>query len=103
MVNVGRRGAHADLNWSCQRGSDFDARPAIRVNALVDAFGDQGSFFSLCDDSFALAMKSIGNRIRGLLGAQCLEHPPLDAGGRPVCHRGQVSLNFRIYGNPRYK
>jgi len=67
-----------------------DAAVGLRLKAFVEAFGASGSFFSICQDDYAPAMKQIGARLAGKLGNMCLAAPIVDAradqpGVQPDC------------------
>jgi hypothetical protein len=57
----------------CQspRGS---ATPAVRLKAFVDAFGDNGSLYSICQDDLADTVKSIGANLSAKMSVVCV--PP---------------------------
>jgi len=58
--------------------SNGEAAPSVRIKQFVDAFGDNGTFESICDGDFSPAMARIGDKIAGRIRHQCLEQPPVD-------------------------
>jgi hypothetical protein len=51
---------------------------SLRVKAFVDAFGDNGTFSSICADDFSPAMAKIGQLINQKLENQCFDQPLVD-------------------------
>ena len=75
--------------------------PAIRVKALLDAFGDGELLTSVCDSDYGPALKQLGQRINLSLGLapQCVPAPLLTASGSLVCRSGDV-LGFDADNKP---
>jgi hypothetical protein len=72
-----------DVAPICQSAGG-DAAVGLRMKAFVDSFGASGSFFSICQDDFSPAMKTIGEKLAAKLGNTCIAAPVVDtspAGG----------------------
>ena len=54
------------------------AAPAVRIRELVDAFGVNGTFLSICADDFRPAMTRIGQEIARRASLECLIQRPAD-------------------------
>ena len=54
------------------------ATAALRMKKFVDAFGANGSFFSICQDDFRPAMQKIGEKLAAKLGNPCISAPLVD-------------------------
>jgi hypothetical protein len=87
-VEVGRSGNDPTLMPSCQTANGH-AVPALRLKAVVDAFGKRGSFSTICTDDFGPALRGVAERIIANIHS-CLGHPPLTAGGSVACSPGAV-------------
>jgi hypothetical protein len=65
------------------------ARPGVRVEQWVYAFGHNGVLETPCDDSFAASLQSIAQSIAGVIGPACLTAPIASTNGphgaRPDC------------------
>jgi len=70
-----------------------EAAPSVRIRQFVDAFGDNGTFESICEGDFSPAMARIGDKIAGRIRHQCLEEPPVD---RDPTRPG-VQANCEVY------
>lgn len=70
-------GGATEMAHSCNAGKAF-GDPAIRVKAFVDAFGELGSFTSICESSYAPAMDVIAHKIGQVLGDACIAAPLVD-------------------------
>jgi hypothetical protein len=55
--------------------------PAVRLKQVIDSAGDNGSFLTICQDSYQQAMQTIATRLRILIGKQCIDHPLIDHNG----------------------
>jgi len=64
------------------------AKPAIRLKAVVDAFGSRGDFSEICTTDFGPALKRLGQLIVASLGGQCISAPPLTEDGGLACQAG---------------
>ncbi len=73
--------------------SNGEAAPSVRIQQFVEAFGDNGTFESICDGDFSPAMARIGDKIAGRIRHQCLEQPPVD---RDPARPG-VQANCEVY------
>ncbi|MDB4979714.1 MAG: hypothetical protein JWM82_466 [Myxococcales bacterium] len=51
------------------------ARPGVRMEQLVYAFGHNGVIESVCDDDFAPSMSAIAQSLSDVLGPPCLDAP----------------------------
>jgi hypothetical protein len=94
-VEVGVDGDDPTLKPSCQ-SQQGKADPAIRIKTLVQAFGKQGHFnegrapVNICSSDFSPALRMLGERIRIVLGGQCLSSPPLSREGTLLCKAGDL-------------
>ena len=65
------------------------ARPGVRVEQWVYAFGHNGVLETPCDDSFAASLQSIAQSIAGVIGPPCLTAKIATTNGphgaRPAC------------------
>jgi hypothetical protein len=66
---------------SCNAADGTYADPAIRVKEWVDAFGGNGVFQSICNDSFAPALQRIAEEIGKRLGTPCVAGKILNTEG----------------------
>ena len=55
-----------------------EAAPSVRIQQFINAFGDNGTFESICEGDFSPAMARIGDKIAGRIRHQCLDNPPVD-------------------------
>jgi hypothetical protein len=60
-----------------------DAVPSIRHAQLINAFGDNGTIVSICDNDFTPALQRIGDLIAAALGKQCIRGNVADAQSDP--------------------
>ncbi len=60
--------------------------PALRINAVVDAF--EGEKTEICNDNFGAALEALGGRIIASLGGQCVHAPLLLPDGAIACKAG---------------
>jgi len=101
-VEVGMDAQNPVLRPSCQT-SMGRARPAIRIKALLDSFGNKGLFnggtdktltqdlpVDVCRQSYAPALRRLGRAIVSTLVGRCLPKPLLTLGGGLACHKGDV-------------
>ena len=73
----------------------------MRIQQFVQAFGDNGTFESICDGDFSPAMARIGDKIAGRIRHQCLEQPPVDRDpARPGGKRAGRSIKRRDQHGP---
>ena len=108
-VIVGPYNNHANLQPSCTTTLG-EARPAIRIEALVHTFApqvldseiaagvpyfvdDKGvkreeTLTSICEPSFSKPLERLGQSIVATLRAMCLKQPGLTEGGNVVCYQG---------------
>jgi hypothetical protein len=96
---VGVEGQNPVLKASCQsiKGT---AVPAVRIEALIKAFGERGHFndgidnagkavaVNSCSNDFSPAMKRIADSLLGAIGGQCIGAPLLTKSGAVACHAG---------------
>jgi hypothetical protein len=62
----------ASIKHSCVENSGEYADPSVRIHQWVDSFGGNGLQLTICADSFAQAMMTIGRKMNMLLAAQCI-------------------------------
>ncbi len=86
-VAVGRDGNNPTLEPSCQSSAGV-AAPALRIEQVVEAFGDDGHFSSICAGDFGPAMSAIGKKLQGRIGDQCIDNTLLTAEGTVACEAG---------------
>ena len=53
---------------SCTASNGSFGDPGVRLQSFIDRFGTNGMQFSICDDSFALALTALATRIGELIG-----------------------------------
>ncbi|HXU80158.1 MAG TPA: hypothetical protein VN914_02090 [Polyangia bacterium] len=78
-----------DVAPICQ-SMNGDAAAGLRLKQFVESFGASGTFFSICQDDFSPAMKTIGEKLAAKLGNPCISAPVVDtkptvAGVQPDC------------------
>ena len=66
------------------------AAPAVRIKDFVDAFGDNGTFLSICADDFSPVMTRIGQEVARRASLECLvgrlvDVDPNTSGVQPHC------------------
>jgi hypothetical protein len=54
------------------------AAPAVRIHDFVTAFGDNGTFLSICADDFSPVMARIGQEVARRASLECLAAPVAD-------------------------
>jgi hypothetical protein len=59
-------------------GNIYKAYGGLRLKKFVDAFGDKGQVFSICNSDFTNAMVQIGNAIVQVLTPGCVTYPLID-------------------------
>jgi hypothetical protein len=103
LVEVGTEGTNPMLKASCQTTSGKGV-PALRLKALIDAFGGNGYFnegtdvtgtqqvsVNICSNDFTPALRLLGKKMAGTLGTlggQCLGKAPLTATDKLACSAG---------------
>jgi hypothetical protein len=70
-----------DIAFSACGGNGGGA-PAMRIQELVDAFGDNGTISSICADDFGPALRRTGELVRRSLDRRCLDLPFVDGDPR---------------------
>jgi hypothetical protein len=66
-----------DYDQICE-SNNGKATAALRMKKFVDAFGQNGTFFSICQDDFRPAMQQIGVKLAAKLGNPCISAPLID-------------------------
>lgn len=84
-VKVQTGGSSGGIAPSCG-----DAAPALRLDALVEAFGDNGLFHPICSADVGPALSALGDKISARLGPQCVTRPVLTREGRLACREGDI-------------
>jgi hypothetical protein len=97
---VGLGGQNPELKPSCQ-SQNGTAVPALRIQAVVNSFGEERGHFNkglddagrvdvnICATDFGPAMKLLGEVIVATLGGQCISAPPLTGNGGIACDAGR--------------
>jgi hypothetical protein len=62
-----------NIAHSCTRSDGAYADPAVRLKEFTTKFGANGSFSSICDDSYAPALAQLGTAIGKALTPSCLD------------------------------
>jgi hypothetical protein len=79
-----------EITHSCTANDGSFADPGVRLRQFTQEFGDFGSSYSYCDDSFDVTVADIASRIREFLDPPCITgtlhdaDPSLD-GLQPSC------------------
>jgi hypothetical protein len=60
-------------------GNIYKAYGGLRLKKFIDAFGDKGKAFSICNSDFSGAMKQIGDAIVQVLKPGCVPYPLIDS------------------------
>jgi hypothetical protein len=87
IVNLGPSQNKADpamwpyVEHSCMAADGTYADPSIRIKKWIDAFGQNGVFEEICNDSFAPALTVIANEIGKKIGSPCVTGRVLDTAG----------------------
>jgi hypothetical protein len=55
-----------------------EATAGLRLKQFVESFGDNGTFFSICNDDFSPALEKIGEKLAARLGRTCITAPLVD-------------------------
>jgi len=84
----GTMDAQNGIQWpniahSCMENSGEYGDPGVRLAELVEAFGRNGVFESICADSFAPALIAIAQTIGKVLGPKCVQGQLVDEDGDP--------------------
>jgi hypothetical protein len=66
-----------DYGAICQ-SANGSATGALRMKKFVDSFGENGAYFSICEDDFRPAMQKIGEKLAAKLGNPCISAPLVD-------------------------
>jgi hypothetical protein len=74
---IGNAGGGLDLLPICETAAG-KATPAIRLKAFVDAFGEDGSWHSICGGDLSGAMAAIGTTVQKVIDDTCLAARPAD-------------------------
>ncbi|MCA9671806.1 MAG: hypothetical protein KC503_39675 [Myxococcales bacterium] len=88
-VEVGKDGDNPVLKPGCS-SSHGTSVPAVRLEALVNAFAPNSYFASSCDPNYPKLLYPIGKKIKQVLGGispKCLPWPALTANGEVACRR----------------
>jgi hypothetical protein len=99
-VEVGFDAQNPVLRPSCQTSMGRGV-PAIRIKALIDGFGKDGSFnrgtdpsltqdvpVNICSQDYSPALRLLGRKLVSTLGSQCLTKPLTTKNGGLVCEKG---------------
>jgi len=78
QVDFDEQNMDAELMASCQDEAGAAAYPGVRLNAFVDAFGENGQSASLCNSKTPKRLGGMVRNLRKSLGTTCLEGPILD-------------------------
>jgi hypothetical protein len=87
VVNAGPSLLKGDVSmWpyvqhSCMAADGTYADPSIRIQQWVDAFGSNGVFEEICNDSFKPALTVIANEIGKKIGSPCVTGKIVDVNG----------------------
>jgi len=78
-----------DYSPICQ-SANGSATGGLRMKKFVDSFGENGAYFSICEDDFRPAMQKIGQKLAAKLGNPCISAPlvdikPAEAGVQADC------------------
>lgn len=65
------RSGEVDYAAVCE-SANGQATAALRVKEFVEAFGQSGNYFSICQDDFRPAMKAIGEKVAARLSTPCI-------------------------------
>jgi hypothetical protein len=76
------------------------ATPAPRLKKLMDDFGSDGNFVSVCGDDYGPVLARLGEIVVDNLHSECLPGPPLTEDCHMVCAQGAV-LGKDTDGNER--
>jgi hypothetical protein len=98
-VEVGLDAQNPTLRPSCQTSMGRGV-PAIRIKALVDGLGKDGTFnrgtdtsfaqdvaVNICSPDYSPALRLLGRKLTGTLGTQCLSAPLTTDNGGLVCQK----------------
>jgi hypothetical protein len=67
------------VDHSCMQADNTFADPSVRISQWLRAFGDNGTFDSICNDSLKPALERIAQKISSKLSSfQCLGAKPFD-------------------------
>jgi hypothetical protein len=69
------------VRHSCMAADGTYADPSIRIKQWIDAFGSNGVFEEICNDSFAPALTVIADEIGKKIGSPCVTGTILDTDG----------------------
>ncbi|HJX64057.1 MAG TPA: hypothetical protein VJ860_08900 [Polyangia bacterium] len=70
-----------DPNQKSADNNIYKAYGGLRLKQFVDAFGEKGQVFSICNSDFTNAMVQIGNAIVQVLTPGCVTYPLIDSDG----------------------
>jgi hypothetical protein len=63
-------------------GNIYKAYGGLRLKQFIDAFGDNGKVFSICNSDFTNAMQQIGDAIAQVLKPGCVQYPLIDTNSK---------------------
>jgi hypothetical protein len=61
------------LQHSCSSSNMTFGDPGVRLKQVIDSFGDLGTYTSICQNSYADAIRVIAEKIGRQLGRQCID------------------------------
>ncbi len=67
----------------CTSTANGNANAGVRFRAFVDAFGDSGSLYSICQNDLGPAVQAIGATLAKRLSTNCINSPLIDMDGNP--------------------
>jgi hypothetical protein len=75
-------------------GNTYKAYSGLRLKKFIDAFGEHGQHFSICNSDFTGAMTQIGTAIGQTMTADCFPYPLMDGdpntpGIQPECQAAE--------------
>jgi len=81
-------------------GNIYKAYGGLRLKKFIDAFGDKGKAFSICNSDFKNAMTQIGNAIVQVLTPGCVYYPLIDTDAKTPGIQPECQVNDQVGCDP---
>jgi hypothetical protein len=85
----------------CQ-SNNGEAAVGFRMKQFVEAFGDSGSFFSICQNDYSAPMTQIGEKLADKVGTPCVSAPLVDTAPAQPGLQPDCQVFDRVPGGSRF-
>ncbi len=93
----------SDPKQQSNDGNIYKAYGGLRLKQFIDAYGDNGKVFSICNSDFTNAMKQIGDAIAQVLKPGCVQYPLIDTNSKTAITEPECQVRDRTPCTEVYK